>query len=361
LSIFSGKKHIKKNSGDFHKNPFLYFGSISMILLGMLFFGSGTLAQLDSNKLMVLADISPENTPDNGDLYFTQQGAVAMETPELKIADSFVYGVATPSIVSPQTLGAIMGGANQDQNRNEIIDYEVKPGDSSASIASDFNISLTTLLLANDITKNTVLKTGQSLAILPVDGALHVVKSGDTVESIAKTYKAKAEDIIEINGFSDGNIFVGDIAIVPGGTVAPKTSIAASIGIQNILPNTFFINPTNGEISQRAHGVGGRGVDIANKCGTPVYAAAAGVVKGAQFNRLYGNFVIIAHSSNVSTYSGHLQTLEVKSGDPVSVGQRIGLMGKTGTAATGCHLHFEVRGAKNFLTSLLLHTPVTFK
>ena len=329
-----------------------------------MFFGSESLAQLNNGGPVVTFNpFLTEGSLDNGDLYFDQNSTQTIETPDLKITqDNFVYGVATPQSYSPQALGAVMGGpGNQAENRTDVVDYEVQPGDTIASVAASFNITQNTLVWANDLTKSSVLKTGQSLVILPIDGALHIVKSGDTIDSIAKTYKAKVEDIIEINGFSDGNIFVGDIAIVPGGTVAPKTSIAVSVGSQNVLPNTFFINPTNGKISQRAHGVGGRGVDIANACGTPVYAAAAGVVRGAQFNKLYGNFVIIDHSSNVSTYSGHLQTLEVKPGDPVSVGQRIGLMGKTGTAATGCHLHFEVRGAKNFLTSLLLHTPVTFK
>jgi murein DD-endopeptidase MepM/ murein hydrolase activator NlpD len=97
-------------------------------------------------------------------------------------------------------------------------------------------------------------------------------------------------------------------------------------------------------------------VDIAALCGTPVRAAAEGVVIPDPqnpditdgWNGGYGNFILIQHpfGTGVETRYAHLQSATVKIGDYVQQGQEIGLMGETG-AATSCHLHFEVIGAQN--------------
>ena len=91
-------------------------------------------------------------------------------------------------------------------------------------------------------------------------------------------------------------------------------------------------------------------IDVANKCGTPIYAAAAGVVERAVYNNSWnlgmGNYVTILHPNGTVTYYGHFEVVFVKPGDKVNAGDRIGLMGETGNA-TGCHVHFEVIGATN--------------
>ena len=84
------------------------------------------------------------------------------------------------------------------------------------------------------------------------------------------------------------------------------------------------------------------GVDIAKPHGSNIYAAAAGQVVYAGWLGGYGNTVIIAHSSTLSTLYGHASKLLVRVGDRVSAGQRIALVGSTGMS-TGPHLHFEVR------------------
>lgn len=325
--------------------------------MGMLFFGSGTLAQLDDHKLIPLSVFSQNTPQENGDLYFNQNSARALETPDLKTSqDSFVYGVATPGAVTPQTLGAVMGGSvdSQQQNRTDITEYSVEPGDTPAGIAASFNISLNTLLWANDISKNTVLKTGQELIILPADGLLHIVKSGDTLEALMGKYKGNMEETVAFNGIADGIIYAGDTVFVAGGVMPVKkapVSIATSIGSQNILPDSFFIPPLlKFRITQGLHYL--NGVDFASPdgCGSPVYASASGTVQRAVGNGAWnggkGNYITVLHANGVSTYYGHLMSLFVKPGDKVNTGDRIGLEGKTGKA-TGCHVHWQVLGAKN--------------
>jgi murein DD-endopeptidase MepM/ murein hydrolase activator NlpD len=85
------------------------------------------------------------------------------------------------------------------------------------------------------------------------------------------------------------------------------------------------------------------GIDIAAPLGTPVMAAADGLVVAVGHGATgYGNFVIVAHGGGVETLYGHLLQTNVKVGDRVVRGEVIGLEGSTGFS-TGPHVHFEVR------------------
>jgi murein DD-endopeptidase MepM/ murein hydrolase activator NlpD len=91
------------------------------------------------------------------------------------------------------------------------------------------------------------------------------------------------------------------------------------------------------------------GLDITAPLGTPVHAAAAGLISfaGAQADAAgqlvgYGNYVVINHPSGCTTLYGHLSARSVEVGDQVAQGQVIGEEGSTGSS-TGPHLHFEVR------------------
>jgi len=97
----------------------------------------------------------------------------------------------------------------------------------------------------------------------------------------------------------------------------------------------------------RRHPVSGRtkmhtGIDWAAARGTPILSAADGVVKKATRMRGYGNIVIIEHDFGLETYYAHLNSIDVRQGQRVSRGQKIGGMGTTGVS-TGVHLHYEVR------------------
>lgn len=84
------------------------------------------------------------------------------------------------------------------------------------------------------------------------------------------------------------------------------------------------------------------GLDVANRRGTPIFAAADGTVIRAQWNSGYGRVVEIDHGYGITTVYAHCNTLAVKRGDHVVKGRNIAAMGSTGRS-TGPHLHFEVR------------------
>jgi murein DD-endopeptidase MepM/ murein hydrolase activator NlpD len=84
------------------------------------------------------------------------------------------------------------------------------------------------------------------------------------------------------------------------------------------------------------------GIDISAKKGTPIFAAADGVVKLARYNGGYGNCVYIDHIYGFETRYGHMDKMLVRVGQKIKRGDKIGLVGKTGLAK-GPHLHYEIR------------------
>ena len=85
-----------------------------------------------------------------------------------------------------------------------------------------------------------------------------------------------------------------------------------------------------------------QGVDFGAAKGTPVFAAADGVVLGAGWNGGHGRQVRLAHSDGVSTSYSHLSEIIALPGTRIRRGQLVGLVGSSGFS-TGAHLHFEVR------------------
>ncbi len=83
------------------------------------------------------------------------------------------------------------------------------------------------------------------------------------------------------------------------------------------------------------------GLDFQADRGTPIVAAAGGVVVGQQYHPVYGNMVEIDHGNDLRTLYAHALSVFVKSGDLIKRGQRIAEVGSSGRS-TGPHLHFEV-------------------
>jgi LysM repeat protein len=261
-----------------------------------------------------------------------------------------VGGVALLPETGPSgSIADIAESAHSDQ----ISLYIVRKGDTLSGIASMFGVSTNTVLWANDLTRSSTLKEGQSLIILPISGIRYTVKKGDTIAGIAKTYKAELSDILAFNEITAGStLTTGQVVIIPNGVEAapvaptPTTSkLRASGGVDL---GGFFLYPVpNGIRTQGLHGY--NGIDIGAKTGTPILAAASGTVivsRNFGYNGGYGQYVVIQHANGVQTLYAHMSQNAVTVGDIVSQAQVIGYVGATGRS-TGAHLHFEVRGAKN--------------
>lgn len=234
---------------------------------------------------------------------------------------------------------------------SQISVYTVHAGDTLSGIADMFNVSVNTIVWANDI-RGGVIREGQELVILPVTGVRHTVGKGDTLATIAKKYKSDLDEIALYNDLSaNSSLAVGSVVIIPDAEIESAATPTRTGGGSTASSGggSPYIRPTSGVLTQGLHGY--NGVDIGAPNGTPVYAAAAGkviIAREGGWNGGYGSYVVIQHSKSQTLYA-HLSSVSVSAGQTVVQGARIGAVGNTGKVygATGNHLHFEVRGAIN--------------
>jgi murein DD-endopeptidase MepM/ murein hydrolase activator NlpD len=274
--------------------------------------------------------------------------------------ESDSYQVSVPDSFTVLDDGSIVGSSDPlssvSPDSNGIKRYKARKGDTFSSLSVQFGITLETIRWANPELKSQI-KSGQELVILPVSGVLYNVKKDDTLEAVAGLYQVSQETIKQYNPdyqkiFSDG---IGLIVLPYAKPLGKVPAIAVTDG--NNLPDlkNYFALPAIGWNWGELHEK--NAVDIANQCGTPVYAAADGLVIPDEalgdglsgWNDGYGTFVLVEHPNGTRTRYAHLDKATARVGDFVSQGQAIGVMGNTGKAhgPTGCHLHFEVIGAKN--------------
>jgi murein DD-endopeptidase MepM/ murein hydrolase activator NlpD len=142
-------------------------------------------------------------------------------------------------------------------------------------------------------------------------------------------------------------------ALPPGlkpGTITGETPLSSSAGASSGGSSSYGRTPAPSPYGnwQQAPRVTRslfmhEGVDLVAPAGTPVHAAADGVVIGAGPNGRYGNWIRIDHAGQLATVYGHLSGFapDIAAGTTVSRGDVIGFVGSTGRS-TGAHLHFEL-------------------
>ncbi|MSU74503.1 LysM peptidoglycan-binding domain-containing protein [Candidatus Kaiserbacteria bacterium] len=245
-----------------------------------------------------------------------------------------------------------------DTTQNDRISvYVVRSGDTLSDIARMYDVSTNTILWANNLKSARDVHPGDTLIILPVSGVERTIVKGDTLKSLATKYSADAEEIAQYNGLDPADILeIGSTIIIPGGEIVapaprpqPSQNTPVMLGGGGSFIAGYYSSPVpGGRITQRIHGK--NGADIGAARGTPIRAAANGVVIIARgsgtWNGGYGNYVVVTHDNGTQTLYSHLRSVTASPGQSVSSGQIIGYMGSTGKA-TGVHLHFEVRGAAN--------------
>ena len=111
---------------------------------------------------------------------------------------------------------------------------------------------------------------------------------------------------------------------------------------KNVLAHTPAIRPAQGWITFTGRREFHKGIDIANRHGTPIVATADGVVSFIGENGSFGQVVVIDHGYGMVTRYAHIEKGLKKRGERVRRGDVIALMGNTGRT-TGPHLHYEVR------------------
>lgn len=232
--------------------------------------------------------------------------------------------------------------------RPMVFNYTIQPGDTLWDIAQRYDISVNTLIAANNLSSPNLLRVGQTIRVLTVDGVLHTVKSGDTLAGLAAKYKVDADEIAKANMIEDTNALkVGRELIVPGAkpVIVRRATTASDTGGRSVSVPGTYLWPVMGRVTSRFGWRWGRfhhGIDIGAPYGRTIVAARSGTVIWAGWRGGYGYTVIISHGDGVTTLYGHASRLLVSVGDWVQAGQAIAKVGSTGNS-TGPHCHFEIR------------------
>lgn len=243
---------------------------------------------------------------------------------------------------------------------HEFTRYVVERGDTPNGIAERFGIEPTTLLGGNPqlSQESSLLQTGVELLILPVDGVLHDVQTGDTLESVAQQYGVSEQTIIDYgpnNLEFPYRLYPETQIMVPGAvrevfvwtppsleSVTGRSSEGS--GVAPVIVGTgTFVYPVNSRNFTQYFWYGHPGIDIALSEGSTVVAADTGTVTYAGWNiHGYGNLIVVNHGNGYETFYADLNGINVVPGQIVYQGSAIGTSGNTGNSS-GPHIHFEIR------------------
>ena len=272
--------------------------------------------------------------------------------------------------------------ARTGQNESAAIvgqPYTVRTGDTLTSIAFVLGMHFKTLADINHISAPYAIYVGQTLqtrvitpsspraanqrAVAKPNGAnasvIRVAK-GDTLYSLSKTLGMGASQLAAMNDLSPPyDIFIGQLLRTTakqsdvGAKNAPSTGQSGAGNTGTTAPSrgpsgaplgpvARWLWPGEGKVIRSYSTNLHKGVDIAGRRGTPVKAAARGVVVYSGTGvKGYGALIIIKHNDDYLSAYGHNDAILVSEGATISAGQAIARMGSTGTDSV--KLHFEIR------------------
>ncbi len=227
----------------------------------------------------------------------------------------------------------------------ELIRYKVKKGDTLFKIAKKFGVSYSSIVFANGKKRSSYIYPGEELFISLRTGFLHQVKENETLKEIAKKYHLPLKILKEANKID--KVEVGQVILIPQKNFFEKLNSQKQEKESFYNLFSYFQIPSSGW-RQRDFLKNPNEIHISNTCGTPIYAAASGIVVFAKkgFNNGLGNYIEIQHPNGKKTLYAHLDKLLVKSGEFVFKGQKIATMGKTGKIESlkkTCLLYFQVK------------------
>lgn len=254
------------------------------------------------------------------------------------------------------------GPATVAQLRKLVLWHLVRSGETLFSLARAYGSTVGHLRGINGLADDRI-RVGQ-LLLVPRAGSggwrsamtpptRYQVKWGDTLASIAERHGVSLSALQALNGLANPDLILpGMVLTIPPSTEAPRASVdgrrtttmAAAAPLRLAWPVSGSVSSRYG---WRPNPVGRgyefhEGLDIAVPVGTRVVAAAAGTVNYAGWLGAYGWTVVLSHGQDVETYYGHLSRILVRVGQVVRTGQVLALSGSTGRS-TGPHLDFRMK------------------
>ena len=263
--------------------------------------------------------------------------------------------------------------------RSPIVEYHTQPGDSLSKIATQYGVSMETILANNPTLSNdniNIIPVDQVLIVPRKDGIIHKVAYGETVAKIVAQYDNITSDTVvsyKPNNIANANALEqGQTLLLVGAKIKPpppppppppRTSpgnpgAGPGVGSQ---PSSGVAAPSGG--SKFANAPLGQWRSISDHFGTPrgssyhtgtdldlygyqfmaIFSVCDGtVIKTEYLTYSYGYHVVVDCGDGWTTLYAHMSQINVSPGQRVAAGATLGLTGLTGFT-TGHHLHFEVR------------------
>lgn len=278
---------------------------------------------------------------------------------------------------------------------NNQKEYKIKSGDTIEKVALKHKLSSSEFLIANPCIKSedVLLYPGQKVNIALINPVLDIAVVSEKVELQTVSYSTKYEYDYSVPA---GSSFVKKEGSKGKSKVTFKIKTVNGYDASVVKTNTVVINSAVTKIIVRGAGTTGEyvatdgnwgwptvsgyritsylgyrwgsfhaGIDIAGTgYGSPIYSAGSGVVIKTGSGSSTGNYVRIDHKNNYVSNYYHLRSINVRPGDIVNMGTKIGAMGNTGFVipapsrshpTAGTHLHFEVWYNGNVINPLNLY------
>ncbi|HEY5716455.1 MAG TPA: peptidoglycan DD-metalloendopeptidase family protein [Psychromonas sp.] len=225
--------------------------------------------------------------------------------------------------------------------------YQIEKGDTLFSIAWRASLDLNRLALYNGLTAPYLIREGETLKLTPsetikrVSTKKPVVKNESSSQKTQKNNKVSCTDQ-SCNKNSQKAVEQGNSKAYPAAKV--KVDEKAAKPETTMTKVSRWQWPAKGKLTKTfaASQSGMKGISLANKRGTPIYTAASGeVVYAGSGLRGFGKLIIIKHNDDYLSAYAHNEELLVREKQQVKVGQKIAMMGDSGTDSV--KLHFEIR------------------
>ena len=291
-------------------------------------FGGGNEETIDSDSLnSVLPDNPALNSFScflNPRLSFTPVFLESCEeVPFIEIGGDTILGHRSP-----------LTTFSSRNSRNEIIIHQVVMGENPWTIAARYGISPNTVLWANNLSTWQYVKVNQELIILPVSGVRHKVVKGDTVEKIAKKYKAEAEKIIAFNNLPSGGgeLKEGEYLIVPDGQIpeTPKPKLApqnyTTFAFAQAIRSAYAAGQCTWYVAQKRTDIPTNWGNAKNWLNNALSAGFA-VCQGRDCVPQKGAIVSLAENGWTARLWGHVAYIEEVNGNQISISE-MNLVGK---------------------------------
>ncbi len=236
---------------------------ITHVLLLAIIVSVAVAGKIQADSLSSAKKHSAVATSDQDQSVVLASGAILAEQTQLVMASDVkerannMANQASLATSSESFLKSRAPIATTDPAKRSIVNHTVAQGETVSSIAAQFSVTSDTVLWANSLNADSVLKPGQELMILPINGLLYTVADGESLDTVANTYKASANLIDTYNQLEGKPLAVGQKIIIPDGVKpTPPPAQASTTRLASVAPQATTTLPMRAGSSANGYSYG---------------------------------------------------------------------------------------------------------